>query len=111
MEEEEASKSHLVEIKTFVKHLTGLSSTHRRDYINSLNPEEVNFLSEIVYNFLRGRIIIPRDLLKSLLRHRSFLYSLSSSSNTAEKRKKLFMTLKGLYVLAQLLPFTLKSIF
>lgn len=78
--------------------------------VSSLRLEEVNFLSEIVSNFLCGHIAVSKDILIKLSRLRAFLHKLSSRSVASERRRKLFMSLKGLYTIAQLLPSAIKSI-
>lgn len=90
--------------RSLVEKLLKKNNLERLQYLKLLNPKELNLLSEITLNIIRGTVKISKKTKTILGRVRKTLYKLASKSVKSEIKKKLWINLKGLHILNILLP-------
>jgi len=104
---ESAGVSHYHSIGEFVRGLLSLNTAALVKYLKSLKNKEIDYTSEIVLNFLNGRIGTNCNTLKALLRMRNDLHILASKSTSYKNKKLVLNSLRGLNIIKVLLPLAL----
>ena len=89
---------------SLVKKLLRKNNKQRVDYLKLINPKEINLLSEITLNIVKGNVSIANRTKTLLTRVKKTLYKLASKSVETAIKKKLWLSLKGLHILSVLLP-------
>ena len=100
-------KSHFNRLKIFIKKIHGLTHSDRLEYIKKISKIEINFINEIVCNFLKKKIKIKQKHFKlytRLKRLRSDLWKLADKNNSISLKKKILSSIRGLAILNFLLP-------
>lgn len=80
------------------------SNKERVNYLKTLNKNDLNLLSEISMNVIRGNVPITKKTKTILTRVKQTLRKLASKSVKSEVKKKIWFGIKGLYILNILLP-------
>ena len=94
-----------------VNKLFGKSNEERVTYLRSIKLKEINLLSEICLNVVKGNLQLPKRAKTVLARVKKTLYKLASRVIHSDAKKKLWKTLKGLHILNILLPILKNEIF
>lgn len=101
---------HLTNLKEFVEKLNNLEPSKQIHYIKKLTDQEIDYLSEIVLNFLSSKIKVNIANYQSLKKSKNILYHLASPKKSSKFKKKIFSTLKGLNILNILLPVAIQTL-
>lgn len=101
---------HFNKLINFLKQITKLSNSERLRYIDKFTNEELNYISEIVLNFLNNKLKTGFIEFNTLKNTRKELHSLVSKSKSYRLKRKLLKTLKGLNILNILLPLALNTL-
>lgn len=81
--------------------------THKRHEF-SLSDTNVQYLSEIILNFLNLNIHPSSNIVKSLAKFKTLLRNLKKLATS--KKRTFFTSVKGLHILNTLLPYALQTI-
>ena len=100
----EVNDDRLCKLKSFIIKLNKISHSKRLTYLQTIKPDEIDLISEIVLNFLNDNIKIDIRSYTFLKRLKKTLYILTSKTKSYILKRKLLSTLKGLQILKILLP-------
>ena len=101
------SGAHANKLIDFVSKLLKLSHSERLNHFKNITQEEVDFISEIVLNFIQCNIKHDRKSFLLLKRMKKYLYLLACKKTAISIKKKIIHSLKGLNILNILLPLTI----
>ena len=100
----EVNDDRLCKLKLFLIKLNKLSHSKRLTYLQTIKPNEIDLISEIVLNFLNDNIKVDIRSYTFLKRLKKTLYILTHKSKSYILKRNLLSTLKGLQILKILLP-------
>ena len=100
----EINDDRLCKLKSFIIKLNKISHSKRLTYLQTIKPDEIDLISEIVLNFLNDNIKIDIKSYTFLKRLKKTLYILARKSKSYILKRKLLSSLKGLQILKILLP-------
>lgn len=75
----------------------------KKAFILSITKTSLNYIIEVIYNFLNCKFKIGYTALNKLKKFKKFLYDLVSRKKSITNKKKLLSSIRGLYVLNILL--------
>jgi len=101
-------KEHLNKVLHLAKTIHNLPYIEKIKYLKKLSNENVDLLSEIVLNFLKGKLRIDFQSYKLLHRVKNEVRILSSKIKKYPFKKKLLVSLKGLKILSVILPMVIQ---
>ena len=109
-----ASKTNKVTIERYntvlnlLEKINSIKNSERIDLIKSFKKNQVNLISEIVFNFLKGTYFIPSPAFQLLNRIKSTVRLLGSKKTSLSKKQSVLSSIKGLQVINILTPYILK---
>jgi len=68
--------------------LRGGTSTQRRQLLKYATPDQVDAMSEITYNFLQGKLPIPRTQLKAFTNQKNIWRKIGDPRRSQKERRK-----------------------
>lgn len=99
------------ELRLFVESLKQYKKpSELSSFIKSLDERKINLLTEIILNLLNNRINVNENILKKLSPFKRVLRGLIKKKLSYISRKKIFSSLKGLYILLIIIPTVFTSI-
>ena len=101
---EEIDDDRLCKLRSFIIKLTNISHSKRLIYLQTIKPDEIDLISEIILNFLNDNIKVDIKSYTFLKRLKKILYILVRKSKSYILKRKLLSSLKGLQILKILLP-------
>ena len=90
--------SYLSRVYKFLIRLKSIAISKRCKYIKGISREELNYICEIILNFLHSKIKVGFITLKKLKKFRSLMHKLVAKNISANKKKSILCSLKGLYI-------------
>ena len=109
-----ASKNNKVTIERYntilnlLEKLNSIKNSERIDLIKSFKKKQVNLITEIVFNFLKGTYFIPTPAFQLLNKIKSTVRVLGSKKTSLSKKQSVLSSIKGLQVINILTPYILK---
>ena len=100
-------KNHFKKLKNFIQKIDGLTHSDRLKYFKNIGTVEIQYLNEIIYNFLNKRIKVNQkhfELYNHLKRLRSDLRKFVDKTISNKVKKQILISIKGLAIINFLLP-------
>ena len=105
----EKNVNHFELVKTFIKKILELKKNRDRlAYLKQIKNKEIDFISEIILNFIKKRIPVDYQNFSRLKKIEQFMKEFIKNKKAYKLKKKLILSLKGLYLLSVLFPLALK---
>lgn len=97
-------KTRLNSIHHFIRQFNKLKLLEKVVFLKQLTDEQVSYIEEICYNFLKSNIPTKERQVKLLSKLKKFIYSIISSKHSRKYKKKLISSVRGLHLLNVLVP-------
>lgn len=81
--------------KTFLKKLTKCYGKKREKIINDASNEQIQSLTEVAHNIVKGNFPIPQKTLKKLSKHKIHIRKLSKLKPSSKSKRKLLIQKGG----------------
>ena len=98
---------HFQNLHSFIKKILALKSSERLNYFKTITNTEIDFICEIITNFLHKKIPSDYRSYSLLEKIKDFLRKFIKTKKGYKLKKKLILTLKGLHMIAVLFPLAL----
>ena len=102
---------HFKLMKSFIsKILSFKKTTDRLSYLKKITRREIDYVSEIVLNFLKNKIHFAYREFSKLKKIKNFMREFVKNKKAYKIKKSLILSVKGLYLLNVLLPLASKTL-
>ena len=101
---------HIKKLKKFIEKIIKLNHIERISYFQTIEPKEINLISEIILNFLNLNIKLDSRSYNLLKRVRDKLYLLTKKKTSVKIKRLILKSIKGLGIIKILFPLALKVI-
>ena len=100
---------HFSQLKSFLTKIVTLRKpSDKLNYLKSVTNKEIDFICEVILNFLNKKIPTKYRDFSKLKKIKSFLHQFIRSKRGYKLKKKLILSVKGLYLLTILFPLALQ---
>ena len=97
-------KDGIKRTSALVEKLIRKNNKERINYLKKIKQKELNLLSEVCINIIKGNVKITKRIKTILTRVKDTLKKLSSRTAKSEINKKIWVGIRGLHILNILLP-------
>ena len=98
------SVKHAKSLKDMISKIIDMKHSDRLLYLRDLNDVEFKLIQEIVINFMQKNLKTPPETFHELQKIKDFMRAFVSCKNSKKRKRALLTTLKGLRMVALLLP-------
>lgn len=110
MTEKESKKNLALENVNFLKSLCNKDKKSVKNKIKSATPSNINSISEIFHNILKGKLPCSRYKIKKITPYKNCAKNIGEKKFSVKKRRKIINSLKGGWLISILIPAALKTI-
>jgi hypothetical protein len=104
------NEEKLRDISKFLHLFKSLNITDRKKLLSNLSDREVDFISEVIKNFLKRNIRARPSIVLKLKKFKREIRNLSSREYSRNIKRKILNSIKGISILNLLLPFAIQKI-
>ena len=97
----------LSEVRQLVTRLKALNQLERVEYFKSISNNDLEIITELLINVIKGNVPIPAKVFKILKRVRKYIYVLISNKISNQRKKRILYSLKGLKIISLIVPIVL----
>jgi hypothetical protein len=101
------NEERLIEIINFIKEIENIPLEKRSSYLTKLSNKEIDYITEICFNFLFDRIKIDAGQLQILKRVSEEIRLLAKKNIKYKIKKNILKSIRGINILNILLPLAL----
>lgn len=98
------SVKHAKLLKEFTNKILEMTHSERLKYFKSMSDVEFKFIDEIVLNFMNKNITTPPETVHEMKNIKDFMRTFIKTKGGSKRKKALLVTLKGLRMVAYILP-------
>ena len=111
MDFKNSNEQHFRSLKDFISKILSFKKTSERlTYLKQVTNREIDYISEIVFNFLKNKIHVNYREFSKLKKIKNFMRDFVKNKKGYRIKKKLILTVKGLYLINIIFPLALNTL-